>query len=172
MVKIFPLLAEIHNQAFILFNTRFLLISLRIITKEEPFATHYLNQKNYEGIKISSPIPTRTLGTAAWKRMLVTGMGAEDSIEMITTNTSGLDGGESRANVNKTRRLCLSNTVTGKTLPVVKKKKYRNDIKKKAEHNVVNGFHLVTNIKRRLMLHLQSILKNLSSNQTLKSFKP
>lgn len=54
-----------------------------------------------------------TLGTAAWKRMLVTGIGAEDSMEIITTSTSGRDGGQSRAKVNKTRRLCLSNTVTG-----------------------------------------------------------
>lgn len=57
-----------------------------------------------------------TLGTAAWKRMLVTGIGAEDSMEMITTSTSGRDGGQSRAKVNKTRRLCLSNTVTGNTV--------------------------------------------------------
>lgn len=58
-----------------------------------------------------------TFGTAAWKRMLVTGVGAEESIEMITTSTSGRDGGQSRAKVNKTRRLCLSNTVTGNKLP-------------------------------------------------------
>lgn len=60
-----------------------------------------------------------TLGTAAWKRMLVAGVGAEDSMEMMTTRTSGRDGGQSRANVNKTRRLCLSNTVTGNWLPVI-----------------------------------------------------
>lgn len=60
-----------------------------------------------------------TLGTAAWKRMLVTGIGAEDSMEMITTSTSGRDGGQSRAKVNKTRRLCLSNTVTGNTVPEI-----------------------------------------------------
>ncbi|TNN57982.1 hypothetical protein EYF80_031806 [Liparis tanakae] len=58
-----------------------------------------------------------TLGTAAWKRMLVTGLGAEDSMEMMTTSTSGRDGGQSRAKVNNTRRLCLSNTVTGNRLP-------------------------------------------------------
>lgn len=58
-----------------------------------------------------------TLGTAAWKRMLETGMGAEDSMEMMTTSTSGRDGGQSRAKVNRTRRLCLSNTVTGSKLP-------------------------------------------------------
>lgn len=49
--------------------------------------------------------------------MLVTGEGAEDSMEMITTRTSGREGGQSRAKVNKTRRLCLSNTVTGNKLP-------------------------------------------------------
>ncbi len=49
--------------------------------------------------------------------MLVTGTGAEDSIEMITTNTSGRDEGQSRAKVNRTLRLCLSNTVTGNKLP-------------------------------------------------------
>lgn len=58
-----------------------------------------------------------TFGTAAWKRMLVTGVGAEDSMEMITTSTSARDGGESRAKVNRTRRLCLSNTLTGNRLP-------------------------------------------------------
>lgn len=49
--------------------------------------------------------------------MLVTAMGAEDSMEMITTSTSGRDGGQSQAKVKKTRRLCLSNTVTGNKLP-------------------------------------------------------
>lgn len=38
-----------------------------------------------------------TLGAVVWKLMLVTGTGADDSMEMITTNTSGRDGGESRA---------------------------------------------------------------------------
>lgn len=47
----------------------------------------------------------------------MTGVGAEDSMEMITTRTSGRAGGQSRAKVNKTRRLCLSNTVTGNKLP-------------------------------------------------------
>lgn len=45
------------------------------------------------------------------------GVGAEDSMEMITTSTSARDGGESRAKVNRTRRLCLSNTLTGNRLP-------------------------------------------------------
>jgi hypothetical protein len=58
-----------------------------------------------------------TLGTADWKRMLVTGMGAEDNMEMITTSTSDREGGESRAKWNSTRKLCLSNTVTGNKLP-------------------------------------------------------
>lgn len=49
--------------------------------------------------------------------MLVTGTGAEDSMEMITTSTSGRDGGESRAKWKRTRRLCPSNTVTGNRLP-------------------------------------------------------
>lgn len=70
---------------------------------------------------------TPTLGTAAWKRMLVTGMGAEDSMEMITTRTSGLDGGQSCAKVNKTLRLCLSNTVTGNRLPEMKDKLHVRD---------------------------------------------
>lgn len=68
---------------------------------------------NNGGKKKNAP----TLGTAAWKRMLVTGTGAEDSMEMITTRTSGLDGGQSCAKVNKTLRLCLSNTVKGNKLP-------------------------------------------------------
>lgn len=38
-------------------------------------------------------------------------------MEMITTSTSARDGGESRAKVNRTRRLCLSNTLTGNRLP-------------------------------------------------------
>ena len=58
-----------------------------------------------------------TLGTAAWKRMLVTGTGAEESMEMTTTSTSGREGGQSRAKWNSTRKLCLSNTVTGSRLP-------------------------------------------------------
>lgn len=86
-----------------------------------------------------------TLGTAAWKRMLVTGMGAEDSMEMITTNTSGLDGGQSHANVNKTLRLCLSNTVTGNTLPETEKQTV-NGVKK-VEKRAISGFDLITNIK-------------------------
>lgn len=45
------------------------------------------------------------------------GAGAEDSMEIMTTSTSGRDGGQPWANVNKTRRLCLSNTVTGSSLP-------------------------------------------------------
>lgn len=40
-------------------------------------------------------------------------------MEMITTSTSGRDGGQSREKVNKTRRLCLSNTVTGNKLPEI-----------------------------------------------------
>lgn len=51
--------------------------------------------------------------------MLVIGTGAEDNMEMITTSTSGREGGQSRANVNKTRRLCLSNTVTGNKVPEI-----------------------------------------------------
>lgn len=49
--------------------------------------------------------------------MWLTGVGAEDSMEMITTSTSGRDGGQSRAKVNKTRKLCWSNTVRGNRLP-------------------------------------------------------
>lgn len=60
-----------------------------------------------------------TFGAVVWKFILVTGTGAEDSMEMITTSTSGRDGGQSRANVNRTRRLCLSNTVTGNKLPEI-----------------------------------------------------
>lgn len=59
-----------------------------------------------------------TFGAVVWKFMFETGTGAEDSMEMITTRTSGRDGGESRAKWKRTRRLCLSNTVTGKRLPV------------------------------------------------------
>lgn len=83
--------------------------------------------------------------------MLVTGMGAEDSMEMMTTNTSGLDGGQSHANVNKTLRLCLSNTVTGNTLPATEKQTV-NDAKKvkkkqKQKNSAINGFDLNANIK-------------------------
>lgn len=49
--------------------------------------------------------------------MLVTGTGADESMEIITTRTSGRDGGESRAKWKRTRRLWLSNTVTGNRLP-------------------------------------------------------
>lgn len=35
-----------------------------------------------------------TISVVIWKFMLVTGTGAEDSMEMITTSTSGRDGGE------------------------------------------------------------------------------
>lgn len=38
-----------------------------------------------------------TFGAVVWKFMFETGTGAEDSMEMITTRTSGRDGGESRA---------------------------------------------------------------------------
>lgn len=67
--------------------------------------------------------------------MLVTGMGAEDSMEMITTSTSGRDGGQSRAKVNKTRRLCLSNTVTGNKLPeiIINKNKTEHEVEKYRE---------------------------------------
>lgn len=58
-----------------------------------------------------------TFGTEVWKFMLVTRTGAEDSMEMITTSTSGRHGGESRAKWKRTRRLCPSNTVTGNRLP-------------------------------------------------------
>lgn len=64
-----------------------------------------------------------TLGTAAWKRMFVTGMGADDSIEMMTTRTSGRDRGHSRAKCNRTRKLCLSKIVTGNMLPVRQEKR-------------------------------------------------
>lgn len=74
-----------------------------------------------------------TLGTAAWKRMFVTGIGAEDSMEMITTSTSGRDGGQSRAKVNKTRRLCLSNTVTGNKVPEIDDQKHVIERNKKKE---------------------------------------
>lgn len=50
--------------------------------------------------------------------MFVTGMGADDSMEMITTRTSGRDGGHSRAKCNRTRKLCSSKIVTGNMLPV------------------------------------------------------
>lgn len=49
--------------------------------------------------------------------MFVTGTGADESMEIITTRTSGRDGGESRAKWKRTRRLWLSNTVTGNRLP-------------------------------------------------------
>ena len=58
-----------------------------------------------------------TLGTADWKRILVMGSGAEDNMEMITTNTSGRDCGQSCAKWNSTRKLRLSNTVTGNRRP-------------------------------------------------------
>lgn len=58
-----------------------------------------------------------TFGAEVWKFILVTGTGAEDSMEMMTTSTSGRDGGESRAKWNRTRKLCPSNTVTGNRLP-------------------------------------------------------
>lgn len=58
-----------------------------------------------------------TSGTEAWKRMLLTGTGAEESMEMITTSTSAREGGESRAKWKSTRKLWLSNTVTGNRLP-------------------------------------------------------
>ena len=38
-----------------------------------------------------------TFGAVVWKLMSVTGTGADDSMEMITTSTSGREGGESRA---------------------------------------------------------------------------
>lgn len=49
--------------------------------------------------------------------MPVTGAGADDSMEMITTSTSGRDGGESRAKWKRTRRLWPSKTVTGNRAP-------------------------------------------------------
>lgn len=79
------------------------------------------------GLKqISATQRRRTFGTAAWKRMLVTGMGADDSMEMMTTRTSGRDGGWSRAKCNRTRKLCLSKIVTGNMLPV-RQEERRND---------------------------------------------
>lgn len=62
--------------------------------------------------------------------MLVTGVGAEDSMEMITTSMSGRDGGQSRAKVNKTRRVCLSNIVTGNKLPGIDLQSKGENIKK------------------------------------------
>lgn len=59
-----------------------------------------------------------TLGAVTWKLMPVTGTGADDSMEMMTTSTSGREGGELQAKWNSTRRLWPSNTVTGKRLPV------------------------------------------------------
>lgn len=75
------------------------------------------------GLKAGSSVPDGgcsftaiDFGAEVWKLMLVTGMGAEDSMEMMTTSTSGRDGGESRAKWNRTRKLCPSNTVTGNRL--------------------------------------------------------
>lgn len=62
-------------------------------------------------------ISVLTFGAVVWKLMLVTGAGADESMEIITTRTSGRDGGESRAKWKRTRRLWLSNTVTGNRLP-------------------------------------------------------
>lgn len=59
-----------------------------------------------------------TLGAVTWKSMPVTGTGADDSMEMMTTSTSGREGGELQAKWKSTRRLWPSNTVTGKRLPV------------------------------------------------------
>lgn len=61
---------------------------------------------------------TLTLGAVTWKLMPVTGTGADDSMEMMTTSTSGREGGELQAKWKSTRRLWPSNTVTGKRLPV------------------------------------------------------
>lgn len=58
-----------------------------------------------------------TLGAVTWKLMPVTGTGAEDSMEMMTTSTSGREGGELQAKWKSTRRLWPSNTVTGRRLP-------------------------------------------------------
>lgn len=58
-----------------------------------------------------------TLGAVTWKLMPVTGTGADDSMEMMTTSTSGREGGELQAKWKSTRRLWPSNTVTGKRLP-------------------------------------------------------
>lgn len=56
------------------------------------------------GLKAGSSVPDGgcsftaiDFGAVVSKFMLVTGTGAEDSMEMITTSTSGRDGGESRA---------------------------------------------------------------------------
>lgn len=68
-----------------------------------------------------------TFGAVIWKLMLVTGMGADDSMEMITTSTSGRDGGESRAKWKRTRRLFPSNTVTGKRLPAEERRRLKSD---------------------------------------------
>lgn len=75
------------------------------------------------GLKAGSSVPDGgcsftaiDFGAVVWKFMLVTGTGADDSMEMITTSTSGRDGGESRAKWKRTRRLCPSNTVTGNKL--------------------------------------------------------
>lgn len=111
-----------------------------------------------------------TFGTAAWKRMLVTGVGAEESIEMITTSTSGRDGGQSRAKVNKTRRLCLSNTVTGNKLPEMelkihakttaecgmwKRKTNKQHISKTEHHFLLTGFDWV---KRQVEVSQRNIV--------------
>lgn len=58
-----------------------------------------------------------TLGAVTWKLMPVTGTGADDSMEMMTTSTSGREGGELQAKWKSTRRLWPSNTVTGRRLP-------------------------------------------------------
>lgn len=60
---------------------------------------------------------TLTFGAVTSKLMPVTGTGADDSMEMMTTSTSGREGGESQAKWKSTRRLWPSNTVTGKRLP-------------------------------------------------------
>lgn len=60
---------------------------------------------------------TLTFGAVTRKLMSVTGTGADDSMEMMTTSTSGRDGGWERAKWKSTRRLWPSNTVTGKRLP-------------------------------------------------------
>lgn len=93
-----------------------------------------------------------TLGTAAWKRMLVTGMGAEDSMEMITTSTSGRDGGQSRAKVNNTRRLCLSNTETGNKVPEIDEQKYVNQMNNKKEDLCLCYLHIIKTTIHRLKI--------------------
>lgn len=79
----------------------------------------------------------------------MTGVGAEDSIEIMTTSTSGRAGGQSRAKVNKTRRLCLSKIVTGSRLPGI-------DLQRKEQNvswrNKERKFYMYDNSRYHLLI--------------------